>query len=275
MRTLLKIVNVLPSSWRTWIFQTLIRIDDRELAHIEVKLATTANERVQASRLLHDAYVARGLLEPQPLGLRVTPHLFEPTTAIFVAKEGPTVIGTMALILDSPVGLPMDAIYGEELRALRRRRRRIAEVGALCVAPGHRRLGVAFLLNKIMWRCAREVLSIDQLVIAVHPDVREVYRDTLMFESFGGEKTYPGLNRRALAVALRLDVRRSVWNGRRKWGHLGASKRNLFHLYVERREPLLRMPRPADLDAAAAVQRRIGGTLLGKAAPARTAAASR
>jgi hypothetical protein len=257
MRALLWLVTLLPEPLCHRILLYFMRIRDRELASLEVKLATTPDERLQAAHLLHDMYVRRRILTPHPWGLRLSPHLLQPTTVIFVAKENERVVATMALIVDSPSRLPMDEIYGEELRALRRSGRRLAEVGALCVMPGKRRKGIAFLLNKLMWRCARDLLAVDGLVIAVHPAVRELYRATLLFRTVGEERSYPGLNRCAIAVALHLDLRLSVWNLKRRWGGLGPHPHNPFHLYVERQHPQLRMPRREDLDAAASTQRRI------------------
>ncbi len=111
------------------------------------------------------------------------------------------VIATLALIPDSAVGLPMDAIYRGEIARLRCAGRRIAEVGALCIAHGHRRIGVGFLLHELVWRYARETLKVDHLLIVVHPDAKEIYKAAILVEDFGAERSYPGGPELRLAAA--------------------------------------------------------------------------
>jgi hypothetical protein len=168
--------------------------------------------------------------------MHATPYLFQSGTYLFVAKRGDEVIGTMTLIGDSERGLPMDSIYCEELAPLRRRGRRLAEVGALCTRAQARRSGVTFLLNKIMWFLALRA-GFDELVIAIHPCAEELYRAWMMFERVGGERRYPGLRRQAVAVAMCLDLRQWDERARVAFGTEARDGANPYHVYVERQHP--------------------------------------
>jgi hypothetical protein len=162
-------------------------------------------------------------------------------------------------VLDSRIGLPMDAAYPRELAALRAPGRRLAEVGALSVAPAHRRTGLVHLVNKLMMRVARECLAVDDLVIAVHPRAEDFYRGALLFERVGAPRVYPGLTAQALAVALKLDLATLRARYLRAYGPAPASAANAYHFYFVATHPQLVMPR-----GAPSIERRL---------PARRAAA--
>lgn len=241
----LQILCLLPRTLRDHAIRKLVAIKPREIADVTVKVASTVAEIEAAARILHDAYVARGLISPHPSGVRVTPHLLLPTTTIFIAKRGDVVIGTMALILDGPLGLPMGKIYGEEIAVLRAQGRKLAEVGALCVATGHRRQGISFLLNKIMFRSSREILGVDDLVISVHPDVEVLYHAALLFHRIGPTRSYPGLNKTALAVALRLEVGTAPELYLRTFGKAKRHS-NPYYMYEVHEETQLKLPAASD-----------------------------
>lgn len=262
----LDILRLLPGTLRDRAIRRLVAIKPREIEDVTVKVASTAAEIEAAARVLHDAYVARGLLPAHASGVRVTPHLILPTTATFIAKRGDEVVGTMALILDGPLGLPMDKIYGEEIAALRAQGRKLAEVGALCVAKGHRRQGISFLLNKIMLHCARELLGVDDLVIAVHPDAEVLYRAALLFHRIGPTRSYPGLNKTALATALRLDVRAAPALYLRTFG---KAKRlsNPYHMYVVDETAQLEMPAASNFLEKVRLPRMHAAAALARARP--------
>lgn len=201
-----KLFKLLPSSIRERLVRRAFRLDESAIAALEVSVAETPRDYEAAARLVQALYVKRGIATEHPSGARVTPHVLAPTTAVFVAKSGGEVVGTISLTLDSELGLPMDKIYRDELAPLRARGRRLAEVGALCLAPGHRGTGCMYLLSRIMNDYALRA-GCDDLVIAVHPDVADYYRANMLFEQIGAVKTYPGLEKSALAIAMRLDKR--------------------------------------------------------------------
>lgn len=263
MSTLARLINKLPRALREPIIRSRVRIDEAEIARFTAKVASEEAEYEAAARLVHDCYVKRGILEHHPTGIRVTPHQLLPSTIVFVVKDGDEVIATMSLIPDSRLGLPMEATYADEIGALRRQGRFQAEVGALCVAPGRRRVGVSYLLNRLMYDTAR-ALGVDDLVIAVHPESGPLYQAAIGFETIGPVRTYDGLNKQALAVALRLDLRtaREVWFQR--FGHRPLTGGNPYWLYVARENPQNETPTFDSIATAEDARRRGAAILLAK-----------
>ena len=260
MHLTLSAVRLLPRRLRDPLLRRLTRVNEAELADVEVRLATTVPELFESARLLHAMYVARGLIEPKPSGMRATPHLLLPSTATFIARRGDAIVGTLALVVDSPLGLPMEKAFPEEVKAVRAPDRRAAEVGALCVAPGARRQGVSYLLTKLMWRCAREVCGVDDLLIAVVPPADELYRAAMLFERIGPTRRHPSVKNGVVTVPMRLDLRAAP--GAFK-GVFGAKPTvdNPYHRYCVHTESHLHMPSPEDFMLAGEARRRTARTL--------------
>jgi len=81
--------------------------DPSLLAETVCRLAETPAEQRQASALVYDAYLERGLIAPSPrrryLGA-------SGDVAVLVLSRRGTVVGTVAMIADRPGGLPADAV---------------------------------------------------------------------------------------------------------------------------------------------------------------------
>ena len=235
-------MRLLPRSLRHRTIRSMLRLDEAVLSSVIVRVADTKEEVIAAARLLHDSYVGRGLMPPHPSGVRIVAHQALPETITIVAKIDEQVVGTLSLVLDAAMGLPMETIYAGEVQALRDAGRRVAEVGALCIHRDYRHTGIAFLLNKLMWKTAQDALGVQDLLIAVHPYASELYEAALHFEHIGPVRRYPGLSEAALAVALRLDLVQAEANYRRAWGRLPKTPSNPFYLYCERHDPQLHAP---------------------------------
>jgi GNAT superfamily N-acetyltransferase len=174
--------------------------------------------------------------------MRVTPHLLLPATVTFVARAGDAVVGTVSLFLDSVLGLPAEALLRRELGQLRARRRRVAEAGALAVAPGRRGYGVTYLLLKALYRCAVELLGVDDLVLAVHPDDEDYFRAALSCARLHSPGPAPGRGARAPAVPLHLDLRAARWTWFQTAGHLPPTAANPYHMFIQRHDPQITLP---------------------------------
>jgi hypothetical protein len=174
---------------------------------LDFGLATDRDTFEQALRLQHDQYVAQGYMDPHPSGLRLSVHHALPSTCVFVARSGDRVVGTMTLIVDSALGLPMDEIYADDLRELRRERSGLTEFSGLALHPDYKRSGVAILLRliRMVVLYAIEVLHLSDVCIAINPRHAAFYRKAFYFRDLGGLKSYGKVNG-APAVALRLDL---------------------------------------------------------------------
>jgi UDP:flavonoid glycosyltransferase YjiC (YdhE family) len=224
-----------------------LRFDPAELSGVTFKLAENPWEREQAFRLLHDVYVQRGLLDPSPDGLRVSVFSVLPTTAVFIGIRDGRVLSTMSLIEDSALGLPMEELYGPEITRLRRVRHRIAEVGALAIAPEVRGRGWNLMMYNLMFRWAHFYRGIDDLAIAVNPRAADFYRTVILFEPLGELRTYARL-KNAPAVALDLNLRSVVRRLRRIYDSAFSRARNahpasnLYRFFLTDEYPNLLLP---------------------------------
>jgi len=159
-------------------------------------------------RLVHDQYVWRRYMAPHPTGRRLSLHHSLPSTKVFVAKAGSQVVGTLSLVQDSPVGLPMDDIYREELGGVRAQGRRLCEVSALAIDQEYRKSGVGILMRlvRLMMIYAAHINQLDDMCIAVNPRHADFYLKAFRSSRrLGAVKEYRKVNG-APAVGIHLDL---------------------------------------------------------------------
>lgn len=173
---------------------------------VTVRLARTVQELTAAYALLHRQYVLAGFQDADPSGLRFTPHFALPTshTLVAVAGKGSEVVGTLTLVVDGALGLPMEAEYPREIAALRASRPRLAEVSGLAIRRAQDRV-VAVNLIRATYAFALHVLGVSDLCIAVNPAHRGFYEKVLLFETFGQIRPYAYV-KGAEAVPMRADL---------------------------------------------------------------------
>ncbi len=168
-------------------------------------MATNFQDRTEAFRMTHDAYVEAGLGSASKSGLRVTRFQLLPESRIFLSRVLEQPIATVSMIPDSEHGLPMESIYPYELAALRDRGYWVAEVG--CLADRRkdpRRFVENFCeLTRLMAQYA-QLRGIDGFVVACHPRHAKFYKSFMCFEEIGGVVDYPMVKNRP-AVALFLN----------------------------------------------------------------------
>jgi len=183
---------------------TLVLLTRTTAGPITARLAVTPDDLDDAARLVHEVYVARGLRDATARGGVNTER-----SAVFIARIEGAAGATVSLVSDGPRGLPADALYAPELRALRGRRRTLAEVSGLAVAPSCRGNALALVrpLVQLVGIYARDIERVDDLCIAVHPRHAPFYARAFGFTRFGAEKPYHAV-KDAPAVGLRLDLHR-------------------------------------------------------------------
>ena len=183
-------------------------------------IARTRDELEQAFSLVYKEYAFKGYI---PSGykskMRISLYNALPSTTSFVAKRGKTVLATVTLIPDSPMGIPMDKIYSKELLSFRNRKLRIAEVSQLSIDSSiypkgwfsmfnFSKLIFVFKLFKLVFDYSRLVDKIDELCIAVNPKHQYLYK-FIFFEIFGKLKYYGSVNK-APALALHLSINKGL-----------------------------------------------------------------
>lgn len=174
----------------------------------EVRFTVASDrQRTEALRMVHDAYVARGLMLPHPSGMRITPHHQAVTTEVFVATVDARVVLTASLAIDGERDLPSYEVYPELIDELRRQGLSVAEV--FCLAGGgHPAYRTVHLLQGLMWALLEhgESNSVDMALITVHPRHCGFYTKFLDFVQVGDERPHPAV-RGSRALACLLDLR--------------------------------------------------------------------
>jgi len=174
-------------------------------AWLDIKVGEHKEELEAAYRLLHDVYVKMGYMDPCPSQMRISIYNALPHTTTFIARECGRIIGTITLIIDSALGLPMEEIYPKEVSYLRIRRLRLAEVSGLALSPDHRYEKTFMHLNQFLVAFAL-FAGVSDILITVNPRHVGFYQDILFFEPIGPEKPYTKV-KGAPAVAMHLDLK--------------------------------------------------------------------
>jgi len=160
------------------------------LTELTVSAATLRVERQRAVEFQREVYRREGLLRDDTLEPQVLPQASAEGSTIFVVRERDAIVGTVTFYMDSAMGLPMDAVHGEEVNEMRGRFARVAEVGGLAVMKDRRGVVITMMLCQAMfrWAVARDT---ECLVACVNPSSRRVYSRMLLFEVLGECKRHP------------------------------------------------------------------------------------
>lgn len=176
------------------------------------RLAHNRVDLYAALRLVYNAYLETGLIDANPYELRATRYHLLPTTDVFLATRNHELLGTLSLVRDGAMGLPMEDVYGTEVAARRRKGVTMAEVSCLAVG-GHGKESMLAVVVQLMSHMAQFAARhhVDELLIAVHPHHVGFYERFTGFEVVGGMKSYSAV-RDNPAVALALDLKHGEVN---------------------------------------------------------------
>jgi len=170
--------------------------------------ARSTAELVQAYQLVYKNYLKSEYVDPHPSEMRYGAFNALPSTATFVAKLNDEIVTTASVVFDSPLGLPLEAIYHDEVEGLRAEHLRLCEVTMLA---DRRRLGFRALpsilnLFRLILRYALTFEKTTDVVISVNPSHDAFYTKYLPFSDLGPLRYYPAV-KNAPAVAKRVNLR--------------------------------------------------------------------
>ncbi|MFL5815764.1 MAG: N-acyl amino acid synthase FeeM domain-containing protein [Bdellovibrionia bacterium] len=226
-KKLLKIgFKLLPAFVRQYLMRSMIRVQDELDEGFVVKLAETSEEYEGAFRVLHDSYVEKGFCSPQPSGMRLILHHALPTTSVVIAKKGTRVVGTLTLVRDNKLKLPIEKEWN--LSKLRVGARRIAEITCFAIDPAFRRANhgnVFFPLLRFMYEYATQYFGTDYLAVVIDPKDKDFYEGILFFKPVDNRVVDDYLG--APAIAQFLDLKKARARFKRAYG----SKPNDLNLY--------------------------------------------
>jgi hypothetical protein len=168
--------------------------------------ATSIEQVESAWRLVYDRYSEMGLIDQNPFGIHAVPTAVGQHACVIWGPEGPAVGYTMTLFRDNPMGLALDSVYASRLDKLRRKGRRLLEVGMLADRRRSAARGVGALFSMMRWAVHFGLhTDVTDIVIGVHPRHAQFYERCYGFEQFASPTTYP-LVRNNPVVPLRLRL---------------------------------------------------------------------
>ncbi len=241
-QTLRKLMSWLPREQRFKLIRSYTDCDPAPSPRLVLKIAETREELEQSFAVLHDAYVESGFMKPDPSGMRVTIYHALPTTTTLCAKWDGQVVGTISLVRESAMGLPLQRIF--DLTAVREAGGNIAEVSALAIHRKFRRTGgsILFPLMKFMYEYCTTSFDTRHLLIAVNPSHIEMYESLLFFRRLTAKvvESYDFVNG-APAVGATLDLKEAPEIFRAHYASKPA-RRNLYAYFVETKLPNITFP---------------------------------
>ncbi len=142
-----------------------------------IEIARTQEDLEAIFRLQHESYLSRGLMKPQASGLRCTIYHFLPQTNHIVVKYKNLLIASMTLVADSPLGLPAEKYFTDEINQLRKTGEETVELSSFVVEKGFQGWSeaLAHLLMKYALNYVKKYMGSEQVILNVHPQVAKSF----------------------------------------------------------------------------------------------------
>ncbi len=150
---------------------------------LHFEIATTEEQYLGALRILQECYLEKGYATANESKIRMTPYHLIPTTTVLLAYWKNEIVGTVSLIRDNSLGLPLEKIF--DLSDLRKENGVLCEISSLAIKKEFRGKDgqVFFPFMRYMWNLSYHFLDIDYFVIAVNPSMYELYESIYLFEN--------------------------------------------------------------------------------------------
>lgn len=177
----------------------------------EYKVAVTEEEKQKVLSLIKSTYKKRGYFSDVGHDESFGKYLLLPNTKMFTAGINGELFGTVSVVNDSDVGLPMDYLNKNELQSLRSQGYKLAEVTQYAIDhdiikkndstfnPLKQYMASLPMLNLVFHYAL--YLECDYLVIATTPE-HAMFYTTLGFEVISEKKFYSSVNTWGIAQAL-------------------------------------------------------------------------
>lgn len=241
LKVIRHVIRVLPEALRHTFYRSILSVENPWAREVTIEIAKSRDDLEAAFRLLHDSYVAEGLMKPEASGMRVTVYHALPCTNIIVAKWKGEVVGTLSIVRNSVFGLPMDAVF--DCTKLKNDHV-VGELSALAIRKDFRKSGTIFFpLMQFTYTFCLNFLGVDLFVIAVNPKHVDLYRAFFLFENLPQPTVdhYP-LVCGAPAVGMFLDLNKAYPRYASTYGKKPDSK-NLFTIFTREAKQNLLFPK--------------------------------
>lgn len=235
------LLKVLPQGVRAHYLRRQFEVTANLPEDLILKQAETEDEIKQALHLVYESYLSLDYIDPNSAEIRLTKYHLLPTTIILIAKRQNEVIGTMSIIMDSPLKLPSDMSW--DLSALRKGGKQIAEISSLTIKKNSLSRGKLLLpLCKLMHEYCNSLLKLDGIVASTNADVEPFYTDLLMFKRIDKNAVRPNPTvKGAVSTCCYLGLKNleekyeEIYNDK-------ADRFNLFKFFVKTRMKNIQLP---------------------------------
>lgn len=174
------------------------------LSDFTFRVARSKRDFVGALTLAHKEYFRKNYCTDDTESVRLTPFHLLPETIVFIALYKGKVVGTITLIPDSRMGMPIDKLFFEELKPYRKLSVPVCEASTFAVDSDffvsgssvfdHDRLSFVFTFYKITIFYAKYILGCEYLFAAINPR-HNVMHDFITFTDVCKEvKSYSFVN---------------------------------------------------------------------------------
>jgi hypothetical protein len=154
-----------------------------------IRRAVSVEELTAAYRLVHDVFVEKGYISPQPTGLRLRVTEALPQTATFIAEGDQGVVGVQSIAVDADeLGLPSDGAFRQEIDSLRIDGRRVCEATNQAIAVDYRKTAVPTELMRCMFAHAL-LIGCDELITTISPGHARFF-ELLGFQQISPVRSY-------------------------------------------------------------------------------------
>ncbi len=235
------LIRILPGPVRDEIVRRSIRLPKVLPENLVFKIAETTDELESAFRLVYENYLPLGYCQENSHSLRATVFHALPSTTTLLALDKNRLVGTLTIVRDNRIGLPLDEVF--DVDSLRKNSHRLAEITSLVIDKEYRREKggeILFPLLRLMYEYSTSYFGVNHLLVTIHPKDAYFYKSLLMF------KTVPGTGVRmhlgAPAVSLHLDLQNALLVYNKTYGSRDPQT-NLFDFFVKRKMPNVQLPR--------------------------------
>ena len=192
---------------------------------MKLKVACSLDEVVEGWRLVYHQYVAAALIEMNPFSVFTFPEYVSRNAAILLGKENNKNVCSVSAVLDSDTGLPLDAYFGDEIGALRKKNKKLIEIGLLASV---KKFTHFTHMIELLSSVARFGVFSDfhDYVIGVHPRRKAFFKEVYDFKQIGEAKIYHKL-RRAEVALLYADAKHFETRAKKAWKDIYDSQRDL------------------------------------------------
>lgn len=230
-----KLVRRLPQAIKYALIRSRVNLPELVDLGITFKIATSLEELEQSYKLIYDSYLKAELCEWQQNPIRITQYHLLPTTLVIVAKHQEQVIGTISLVLDGVLGLPIQEVACVDVGQFDKKS--LSEITNFAIHPDWRsNHSLFFHLTKFYFMLANDYLNLDYTFIATIPEAADIYCALFGFHSFDNKVHSFDYVAGTQGKIMYLNVKETPQFFRRIFSRKKLSK-NLFHFFIQSNLP--------------------------------------